>query len=118
MHWLQTVGGLSAQTIETGGLRIVTSLDASLQNNGQQAVWDSGLDPNSPTALVMPSVEPKTGRVTSMITSRHYGLGAGATTLPLFTSAYAGAGSTYKYFTALTALEAGRATGLHAHHRL
>lgn len=107
VHWLQTVGGLSAQTVQTGGLRIVTSLDASLQNNGQLAVWDSGLDPTSPTALVMPSVDPRTGRVTSMITSRHYGVAAGQTTLPLFTSAYAGAGSTYKYFTALAALKLG-----------
>jgi membrane peptidoglycan carboxypeptidase len=107
INWLQQTGGLSLQTIETGGLKIVTSLDASLQNNGQQAVWNSDLDPNSPTALVMPSVDPKTGRVTSMITSRHYGVNGGQTTLPLFTSAYAGAGSTYKYFTALTALKLG-----------
>ncbi len=107
VHWLETVGGLSPQAVQTGGLRIVTSLDASLQNNGQLAVWDSGLDPSSPTALVMPSVDPKTGRVTSMITSRHYGVAAGQTTLPLFTSAYAGAGSTYKYFTALAALKLG-----------
>jgi membrane peptidoglycan carboxypeptidase len=107
VRWLQTVGGLSEQTIQTGGLRIVTSLDASLQDNGQQAVRDSGLDPNSATALVMPSVDPKTGRVTSMITSRRYGVGSGQTTLPLFTGAYAGAGSTYKYFTALAALKLG-----------
>ena len=107
LNWLQTTGGLSKQAIETGGLKIVTTLDVSLQNSGQQAVWNSGLDPTSLTALVMPSVDPKTGRVTSMITSRHYGVGAGQTTIPLFTSAYAGAGSTYKYFTAITALKLG-----------
>ncbi len=107
LDWLQNTGGLSRRTIETGGLKIVTTLDVNLQNNGQQAVWNSGLDTNSPTALVMPSVDPKTGHVTSMITSRHYGVGPGQTTLPLFTSAYAGAGSTYKYFTAITALKLG-----------
>ena len=107
LDWLQNTGGLSKQTIETGGLKIVTTLDVNLQNSGQQAVWNSGLDPNSATALVMPSVDPKTGHVTSMITSRHYGVGAGQTTVPLFTSAYAGSGSTYKYFTAITALKLG-----------
>jgi len=107
LSWLQSTGGISTQQIETGGLKIVTSLNVQLQNSGQQAVWDSGLDPTSQTALVMPSVDPKTGHVTSMITSRHYGVGAGQTTVPLFTRAYAGSGSTYKYFTAITALKLG-----------
>ncbi|HEX2903493.1 MAG TPA: transglycosylase domain-containing protein [Jatrophihabitans sp.] len=107
VNWLESTGGLSRQTLETGGLKIITSLNAQLQNSGQTAVWNSGLDPKSPTALVMPSVDPKTGHVTSMITSRQYGVGAGQTTVPLFTSAYAGAGSTYKYFTAITALKLG-----------
>jgi membrane peptidoglycan carboxypeptidase len=105
--WLQTQGGLSAQSIKTGGLRIVTTLDAGLQNSGQLAVWNSGLSSSSPTALVMPSVVPQTGAVTTMITSRHYGVGAGETTLPLFTTGYAGSGSTYKYFTTLAALNLG-----------
>ena len=106
-NWLQTQGGLSAQAVKTGGLRIVSTLDASLQNSGQLAVWKSGLDPRSPTALVMPSVVPQTGAVSTMITSRHYGVAAGQTTVPLFTTGYAGSGSTYKYFTALAALSLG-----------
>ena len=106
-NWLQSQGGLSEQAIKTGGLRIVTTLDASLQNSGQLAVWQSGLDPRSATVLVMPSVVPQTGAVTTMITSRHYGVAAGQTTLPLFTTGYAGSGSTYKYFTALAALSLG-----------
>ncbi|MDQ2837093.1 MAG: penicillin-binding protein [Actinomycetota bacterium] len=107
LAWLEKTGGLKAQVLQTGGLKIVTSLDASLQNSGQQAIWNSGLDPTSPTALVMPSVDPRTGAVQTMITSRHYGVGAGQTTLPLFTAGYAGSGSTYKYFTTLTALKLG-----------
>lgn len=107
VSWLQNQGGLSAQAISTSGLKIVTTLDPGLQNSGQAAVWSSGLDPTSATALVMPSVVPSTGAVTSMITSRHYGIGAGQTTLPLFTNGYAGSGSTYKFFTALTALKLG-----------
>ncbi|MGI8666821.1 MAG: transglycosylase domain-containing protein [Jatrophihabitans sp.] len=107
LNWLETTGGLKQQTLETGGLKIVTSLDASLQNSGQAAIWNSGLDPNSPTALVMPSVDPRTGAVQTMITSRRYGVGAGQTTVPLFTDGYAGSGSTYKYFTTLAALTLG-----------
>ena len=109
VNWLQTQAGLSAAQLQTGGLTVVTTLDAALQNSGQSAIWSSGLDPASPTALVMPSVDPRSGAVQSMITSRHYGLdaAAGQTTLPLFTTGYAGAGSTYKYFTALAALKLG-----------
>jgi membrane peptidoglycan carboxypeptidase len=44
-----------------------------------------------------------------MITSRRYGLRprSGESVLPLFTAGYAGAGSTYKYFTTLAALKLG-----------
>jgi len=109
VNWLQHQGGLSPQTVQTGGLRIVTTLDPGLQNSGQAAIWKSGLDPESATALVMPSLDPRTGAVQTMITSRRYGLRAdlGQTTLPLFTTGYAGSGSTYKYFTALAALKLG-----------
>jgi membrane peptidoglycan carboxypeptidase len=109
VNWLETQGGISPSQLQAGGLTVVTTLSATLQNTGQRAIWASGLDPKSPTALVMPSVDPRTGAVQSMITSRHYGLNAaaGQTTLPLFTTGYAGAGSTYKYFTALAALEVG-----------
>jgi membrane peptidoglycan carboxypeptidase len=109
LTWLQTQGGLSAAQLQTGGLTVVTTLDPALQNSGQGAAWNSGLNPASPTVLVMPSVDPRTGAVQTMITSRHYGLdvAAGQTTLPLFTTGYAGAGSTYKYFTALAALKLG-----------
>ena len=73
VNWLETTGGVSATKLATGGLRIVTTLDASLQNSGQTSVWSSGLAPTSPTALVMPSIDPRTGAVTTMITSRVYG---------------------------------------------
>jgi len=109
VNWLETVGKVPESSLLTGGLRIVTTLNASLQNAGQAAIWQAGLDPNSPTALVMPSVEPHTGAVQTMITSRRYGLNPsqGQTTLPLFTTGYAGSGSTYKYFTTLAALKLG-----------
>ncbi len=109
VNWLEGPGGLTHDQLFTGGLTVVSTLDASLQNSGQKKVWAAGLKATSKTALVMPSVDPRTGAVQTMITSRHYGLDTaiGQTTLPLFTTAYAGSGSTYKFFTAIAALKLG-----------
>ena len=109
-QWLQTTGGLSKARIDTGGLRIVTTLDVGLQNSGQKSIWNTALDPKSDYLLAMPSIKPSTGAVTTMITDKHYGVKAGDPSYSvghLFTDAYAGSGSTYKYFTALAALKAG-----------
>jgi membrane peptidoglycan carboxypeptidase len=115
LSWLTSVGGLTAQRINTSGLKIITTLNAPLQNAGQASIWaDHGqadtLDPKNPYLLAMPSVDPRTGRITSMITDKHYGVKPGNpayTTNPIFTKAFAGSGSTYKYFTALAALKVG-----------
>lgn len=106
--WLEN-HGISAANLRTGGLRIVTTLDAAAQTSGQRAIWRAGLRATSPTALVMPAVDPRTGAVRTMISSRRYGVHAknGESVLPLFTAAYAGAGSTYKFFTTLAALKLG-----------
>jgi len=112
--WLRT-HGVSATALTTSGLKIVSSLDARLQSRGQAAVWRTGLSPSADYALVLPSVDPRTGGVTSMISTRRYGLDGDKkshSVEPLFTAAYAGAGSTYKYFTAATALTAGAPTSL------
>ncbi|HEY2041688.1 MAG TPA: transglycosylase domain-containing protein [Jatrophihabitans sp.] len=110
-QWLHDTGGLSDQKVNTGGLRIVTTLDVALQNNGQNAIWtQSGLDPKNPYLLAMPSVNPSDGAITSMITDKKYGNRKGDpsyTEGPIFTKPYAGSGSTYKYFTALAALKSG-----------
>jgi membrane peptidoglycan carboxypeptidase len=113
LSWLKNVGGLTDAKINRGGLRITTTIDMNLQNVAQQAVWSqSGLDPKKSNGyiLAMPSIKPDTGAVTTMITDLHYGVKAGDASYsvnPVFTKAYAGSGSTYKYFTALAALKAG-----------
>jgi membrane peptidoglycan carboxypeptidase len=108
VSWLES-HGVSAAALRTGGLRIVTTLDAAAQTRGQRQIWRAGLKPTSATALVMPAVDPRTGAVRTMISSRRYGVNAkeGESVLPLFTAGYAGAGSTYKYFTTLAALSLG-----------
>jgi membrane peptidoglycan carboxypeptidase len=114
VRWL-TSHGFTEQTLDTAGLNIVTTLDARLQTAGQKAVWRGGLKANADYILVMPSVDPATGDVTTMISSRRFGVESadhGQSSEPLFTGAYAGAGSTYKYFTAAAALSAGAPTSL------
>jgi membrane peptidoglycan carboxypeptidase len=109
LNWLHQ-HGVSEYELDTGGLRVVTTLDARLQTSGQRAIWKAGLKPSSDYILVMPSVDPTTGAVTTMITSRKYGIDGShhaESSEPLFTAAFAGAGSTYKYFTAAAALTAG-----------
>ena len=122
LTWLRE-HGINRRTLEVGGLQVVTTLDPRLQSRGQRAVWRAGLKPAADYILVMPSVDPATGAVTTMISSRRYGVSGsrrGESTQPLFTAAYAGAGSTYKYFTAATALTAGATPSLRlttAHNR-
>src|SRR6266567_2498810 len=57
----------------------------------------------------MPIVEPSSGNVLAMATSKKYGLANDGkhTTVPIFTNASAGGGSTYKYFSLLAALKVG-----------
>jgi len=107
-------GGLAANTVDTSGWSIVTSIEPNLQNT-IQASLQNDMEPGSPSAAVMPVIDPATGAIRAMGTSRLYGNVPGDpayTTDPLFTSAYSGTGSTYKYFTMLAALKAGADSSL------
>ncbi|MCW2604306.1 MAG: ponA [Pseudonocardiales bacterium] len=112
--WLTTPadqggGGLAANTVDTSGWKIITTINPGLQNTIQASLTND-MDPASASAAVMPVIDPTNGAITAMATSRLYGDvpgNPGYTTDSLFTSAYAGTGSTYKYFTMLAALKAG-----------
>ena len=113
LKWLTTTGGLTMNQIQTGGYNIVTSIDPKLQNTATAAEWKA-FPASSPTALVQPSVQPSTGEITSFITNKRYNYqnkhsstDASYTSLPLFTNATGGSGSTYKLFTLVAALTAG-----------
>ncbi len=120
--WLQSVGGLSKARLDTGGFKIITTIDARLQNQVQASVWKdmpisyygnpanyrSATTKAGPSAAIMPGVDPKTGNIKFFATSREYGSnGQNRTTNPLFTTSAAGSGSTFKYFNALAALKLG-----------
>ncbi|HYU66355.1 MAG TPA: transglycosylase domain-containing protein, partial [Jatrophihabitantaceae bacterium] len=107
VDWLER-GGISSKTITTGGLKVVTTIDPTLQSTVQQSLWDQ-VPAKSKTTAIMPIVEPNSGNVLAMATSKKYGLADDGqhTTVPIFTNASAGAGSTYKYFSLLAALKVG-----------
>ncbi|WDZ84117.1 transglycosylase domain-containing protein [Micromonospora cathayae] len=119
------------QALRRGGYTIVTSLDPEIQATALRqslAVFDR----DSPRALPIAAVEPGTGRVLAMAVNRNYSLAdnpAGQDNRPnTVNQLVAGggaidgyqAGSTFKLFTMLAALEAGLplATGYDAPTRL
>ena len=111
VNWLETVGGLSDSQLKTGGLKIVTTLDAKLQNSVQSKLY-TAVPVTSPMTAVMPVIDPKSGDVLTMATSKWYGINKNAkdnthTEQPVFTSYTSQAASTYKLFPLLTALSTG-----------
>ncbi|MEU4568164.1 transglycosylase domain-containing protein [Micromonospora sp. NPDC023956] len=106
------------RTLRRGGFRIVSSLDPDVQRETQQRVL-AVYDTQSPHALPTAVVQPGTGRVLAMAVNRGYGLGpnpAGQQNRPdTVNQLVAGgdgivgyqAGSTFKLFALLAALEAG-----------
>jgi membrane peptidoglycan carboxypeptidase len=111
--WLENTGAITDKQINTGGYKIVTTIAPSLQNQLQRSL-SAQIPASSKTTAIMPVVDPHTGNVLAMATSKQYGLkNDGAhTTLPVFTSASAGGGSTYKLFSLLAALKVGVPTDL------
>ncbi|MEI4273232.1 transglycosylase domain-containing protein [Klenkia sp. LSe6-5] len=101
--------GLDRATLEAGGLVVQTSLDPQVQAAGDAAVRAT-LPETDSRAAIYTAVEPGTGRVLAMSVNRVYGVDAAdpaQTVVDLPDAAGQGAGSTYKVFTAVAALEAG-----------
>jgi membrane peptidoglycan carboxypeptidase len=111
VNWLEGTGGVSNTQLTSGGLKIVTTLDASLQNSMQSRL--SAIFPASAAmTAVLPAVDPHTGNVLAMATNKQYGTNKSSkdithTSLPVFTSYTASGASTYKLFSLLTALQTG-----------
>ncbi|MEU5565348.1 transglycosylase domain-containing protein [Micromonospora musae] len=107
------------QALRRGGYTVVTSLDPKIQATAQKQTTDVyGYD--NKNALPIAAVEPGTGRVLAMAVNRHYSLAANPqgqenhpNTVNPLVSGGGGvegyqAGSTFKLFTMLAALEAGK----------
>ncbi|SHG10790.1 Membrane carboxypeptidase (penicillin-binding protein) [Jatrophihabitans endophyticus] len=104
--WLENVTGLSKTKLETGGFKIVTTLDPDIQNSTQANIAKS-VPAKSPMTAVLPVIEPRTGNILAMAASKEFGTGKNETEQPLFTTSVAQPASTYKLFPLLTALEVG-----------
>ncbi len=105
-NWLETVNGITPSQLQTGGLRIVSTLDPSLQSNAQKRM-NKLVSATSPMTAVLPIVDPHTGDILAMAASKKYGTARGETEQPVFTKYTAHAASTFKLFPLLTALETG-----------
>jgi membrane peptidoglycan carboxypeptidase len=106
-NWLETVGNISAAQLQTGGLKIVTTLDPKLQNSAQRQI-EQAVPASSPATAVLPVVDPRNGDILAMATSKRYGaVGKSETEQPVFSSHTAQGASTFKLFPLLTALSTG-----------
>ncbi|HJQ41983.1 MAG TPA: transglycosylase domain-containing protein, partial [Jatrophihabitantaceae bacterium] len=111
VDWLENVNKVSETLLTTGGLKIKTTIDLALQNSVQTHLAGT-IPATSPMTAVMPIVDPRTGDVLAMATSKQYGAKTSSrdvthTSLPIFTE-YSGMGaSTYKLFPLLAALQTG-----------
>ncbi|MFG1920429.1 penicillin-binding protein [Cryptosporangium sp. NPDC048952] len=103
------------ENLNKGGYRIISSLDVRMQNGAQKEI-DQRLDAGSRFATGIVMVEPGTGRVKAMAINRKFGIKKNPggktypyTTNPLLSGSQVSpgyqAGSTFKMFTAVAALE-------------
>jgi membrane peptidoglycan carboxypeptidase len=88
-----------------GGLVVTTTLDPKVQHAAQTAV--DRLERTDRVTAVAVTVQPGTGNVQAMAVNRDYGTAANQSVVPFATTPSHPAGSTFKAFTVLAALEAG-----------
>ncbi|WP_448614503.1 transglycosylase domain-containing protein [Modestobacter sp. URMC 112] len=102
--------GLTQTEIDNGGWTIQTTLRPDMQAAGDQAVLNS-LPMGADLAGIYTAVEPGTGEVLAMSTNRRYGCDSAVDpsceSVLLNVVPSQGSGSTYKVFTAASALEQG-----------
>jgi membrane peptidoglycan carboxypeptidase len=106
VDWLEHVQRIKPQELETGGLDIYTTLNPKVQNSAQRRI-DKYVPARSPMTAVLPVLDPRTGNVLAMATSKRYGTGRGETEQQVFTKYTAPGASTYKLFPLLAALSTG-----------
>ncbi|SCG67324.1 transglycosylase domain-containing protein [Micromonospora halophytica] len=111
------------QALRRGGYTVVTSLDPDVQATAVKEARRVYADDEA-RALPIAAVEPGTGRILALAVNRQYGVADGQTVNPLISGGGSiegyQAGSTFKLFTMLAALESGRtlSTGFDAPSRL
>jgi membrane peptidoglycan carboxypeptidase len=106
--------GLTQTELDNGGYTIQTTLRPDMQVAGDQAVVAT-LAMGDSLAGIYTAVEPGTGKVLAMSVNRQFGcdvsVNAACESVNLNVAASQGSGSTYKVFTAASALEQGYGVG-------
>jgi len=99
--------GLQANELKNRGLTIQTTLRPDIQRSADQSVL-SQTAMGAPLVAAFDAVDPKTGHVLALSNNRRYGCSeADCESVNLNVAAAAGAGSTFKVFTAAAALSEG-----------
>jgi membrane peptidoglycan carboxypeptidase len=107
VNYLRNIAKVSESDLETGGLKIVTTIDPKIQNSTQKGL-SAAMPASSPMTAVLPVIDPKTGNVLAMAASKTYGTNAKTQTeQPIFTKYTANGASTFKLFPLLAALQTG-----------
>jgi membrane peptidoglycan carboxypeptidase len=105
-NWLETQQGISQTDLQTGGYKIITTLNPRVQTSSQKRM-NKYVPARSPMTAVLPVVNPHNGDILAMATSKTYGTHRGQTEQPVFTKYTAGGASTFKLFPLLAALSTG-----------
>ncbi|HZC70324.1 MAG TPA: penicillin-binding protein [Jatrophihabitans sp.] len=106
VSWLEDDAKIPQSELETGGLKVVTTLNPSLQTRTQQRM-NTFVPAKSPMTAVLPIVDPHSGDILAMAASKTYGTGRGQTEQQIFTRETAFGASTFKLFPLLAALSTG-----------
>lgn len=107
INWLKSVNGLTDSQLQTGGLKIITTLSARVQNTAQRRI-NQAIPATSPMTAVLPALDPRNGDVLAMVSSKSFGSkGTTETEQPIFTLHAVNGASTFKLFPLLTALSIG-----------
>jgi membrane peptidoglycan carboxypeptidase len=108
--YLNQTLGLSDQALDNGGYTIRTTLRPDLQRSGEQAILQQ-VPADKTFTGVLTAVQPGTGHVLTMASNRQFGCpasdGLQCESVNLNAVPSKGSGSTYKVFTAATALSEG-----------
>ena len=97
---------LRQQFLYEGGLTIHTALDPKIQSN-TDSIAKNIFPADSQVATAMAIIQPGTGKVVAISTSKQWGLGTNQTQLVLPVINNFQPGSTFKPITAITAIESG-----------
>jgi penicillin-binding protein 1A len=89
------------KTVDTGGLKVYTTIDPKRQAEAEQAILAHEGGPGQPAAALA-SIDPTNGHIVALATSSKYGTGPGETTFDYAWQGHRQTGSAFKVFALMT----------------